>query len=208
MEGISRQALALGLCVLLVAGSAVGCASLQQKVREHPGAVVGAAAGAAGGLLLGGLIFNSTAGALAGGLLGTLAGGLIGNAMEARQRDYPATAKTYNYTPKQETTIRIEKVKAQPSTVGPGDTIHLIVQYALLTPDPNREVSVTERREISTRGRLVGNPVLDVKRKAGTWASTVPLKLPSDAEAGTYNVAVAVQAEGGLDTAIIQFTVR
>lgn len=208
MTKYSRQPLALGLTVLLVVSSTVGCASFEQSVKENPGTVVGAAAGAAGGLLLGGLLFNSTAGALAGGLLGTLAGGLIGNAMDARKRDGGATAKGYDYTPKQGTSIRIEKVKAQPSTVKQGDTVHLIVQYALLAPDPNREVSVTERREISTRGRQVGNPVLTVQRKPGTWASTVPLKLPGDAESGTYNVAVAVQAEGGMDTALMHFTVQ
>ena len=88
MMRISRQVLALVLCVVLLATSTLGCASLEQSVRENPGTVVGAAAGAAGGLLLGGLIFHSTAGALAGGLIGALAGGVIGNAMEAQKRDY------------------------------------------------------------------------------------------------------------------------
>lgn len=208
MGKVSRQTLTLVLCLMVVAGSTQSCASLEQQVRENPGTVVGAAAGAAGGLLLGGLIFRSTAGALAGGLIGTLAGGLIGNAMEAQKRDYPATAKAHNYTPTQGTNVRIEKVEVQPSTVRPGETVNLIVHYALLTPDPNREVSVTERREISTRGRLVGNPVLSVRRKAGTWASTVPLNLPASAEAGSYRVAVAVQAEDGLDTGAVSFTVR
>ncbi|KRT69824.1 MAG: 17 kDa surface antigen [candidate division NC10 bacterium CSP1-5] len=208
MRKTSRQAVALVLSVVLLVGSTSGCASLEQSVRENPGTVVGAAAGAAGGLLLGGLIFQSTTGALAGGLIGALTGGVIGHAMEAKKRDYPASAKAHDYTPAQPTSVRIEKVKAQPSTVKPGETVHLIVEYALLTQDPNREVSVTERREISTKGRLVGNPVLTVKRKAGTWASTVPLKLPANAEAGSYRVAVAVQAEGGLDSTTMNFTVR
>lgn len=206
--GISRQALVVGLCLVLVAVSTLGCATFEQQVRENPKAVVGAAAGAASGLLLGGLIFHSTAGALAGGLIGTLAGGLIGNAMENQRRDYPATAKTYGHSPGQSTSVRIEKTEAQPATVRPGGTVNLIVHYALLTPDPNREVSVTERREISTRGRLVGDPVLTVKRKAGTWASTVPLTLPANAEPGAYRVAVAVQAGRGLDTAALSFQVR
>lgn len=208
MRKTLRQTVALVLSVVLLAGSTSGCASLEQSVRENPGTVVGAAAGAAGGLLLGGLIFQGTTGALAGGLIGALAGGIIGNAMEAKKRDYPASAKAHDYTPAQPTSVRIEKVKAQPSTVKPGETVHLIVEYALLTQDPNREVSVTERREISAKGRLVGNPVLTVKRKAGTWASTVPLKLPANAEAGSYRVAVAVQAEGGLDSTTMNFTVR
>jgi len=208
MMKVSRQALALFLCVGILATSTVGCASFEQSVRENPGTVVGAAVGVASGLLIGGLLFHSTTAALAGGLIGALAGGVIGNAMESQKRDYPATAKAYDYTPTQGATVRIERVKAQPATVKAGETVHLIVEYALLTPDANREFSVTERREISTRGRLVGNPALSVKRTAGTWASTVPLKLPANAETGPYQVAVAVQAEGGVDHATMSFTVQ
>jgi len=72
----------------------------------------------------------------------------------------------------------------------------------------SRQVLATERREISTGGRLVGNPVLTVERKGGTWASALPLTLPATAEAGTYRVAVAVQANGGLDSATTTFTIR
>lgn len=208
MVRVSRQVLALVLAVVLVTVSTLGCASLEEKVKEHPGTVVGAAAGAAGGLLLGGLIFRSVAGALAGGLIGTLAGGVIGNALESKKQDYDATAKAHDYTPKQGTKVRIEKVEAQPSTIRPGETVNLVVHYALLTPDPNREVSVTERREISMGGQLVGNPVLTVERKGGTWVSALPLTLPKTAEAGAYRVAVAVQADGGLDSATTAFTVK
>jgi FtsP/CotA-like multicopper oxidase with cupredoxin domain len=205
---ISRQAVALVLAGVVLATSAAGCASFEQRVKENPGTVVGAAVGATSGLLLGGLIFHSTTGALAGGLIGALAGGVIGNAMESQRQDYPSTAKSYDYSPAQGTTIRVERVKAQPTTVRRGETVHLIVEYALLTSDANREISVTEQREITTGGRLVGNPVLTVKRTAGTWASTVPVKLPANAQTGSYHVAVAVQADGGLDHAAMSFTVQ
>ncbi len=45
MTGISRQAMGLGLCLVLVAGSTLGCATFEQQVRENPKTVVGAAAG-------------------------------------------------------------------------------------------------------------------------------------------------------------------
>lgn len=208
MTRISRQALALGLCVIMIAVSTLSCAELGQKVREHPKAAIGAAAGTAGGLLLGGMIFRSTTGALLGGLLGGLAGGVIGEAMEAQKREYASTAKAYNYAPGQGTVVRIEKVEALPSTAKPGDTIQLVTHYALLTPDPAQEVSVTERREITKAGQLVGNPVLTVDRTGGTWVSTIPLTLPANASEGVYHVNMAVRANGSLANQATTFTVQ
>ena len=203
-----RQAPVLGLCLILVAVSAMGCADLEQRVRKNPKTAIGAATGAAGGILLGGLIFRSTTGAVIGGLLGGLAGGVIGDAMESRKQEYRETANALNYTSSQGTLVRTDQVEAQPSTVGPGDTVHLITHYALLTPDPTQEVSVTERREI-TRGRQkVGNPVLTVQRRGGTWASTIPLTLPTNAAPGVYRVNVSVQADGSLDKKATNFTVK
>lgn len=208
MTRILRQALALGLCVMLITVSTLGCAELEQKVREHPEAAIGAAAGTAGGILLGGLIFRNTTGALLGGLLGGLAGGVIGEAMDARKREHASTAKAYNYAAAQGMVVRIEKVEALPSTVRPGDTVQLVTHYALLTPDPTQTVSVAERREITKAGQLVGNPVLTVDRTGGTWASTIPLTLPDNAAEGIYRVNMSVRANGSLASQATTFTVQ
>lgn len=208
MTRISRQALALGLCIMMIVVSTLSCAEFEQKVRDNPKTAIGAAAGTAGGLLLGGLIFRSTTGALLGGLLGGLAGGVIGDAMESQKREYASTAKAYNYTPAEGTVVRIEKVEALPSTVKPGDTVQLVTHYALLTPDPTRAVSVTERREITKAGQMVGNPVLTVDRTGGTWASSIPLTLPANAATGVYHVNMAVRTNGSLASKATTFTVQ
>lgn len=46
---------------------------------------------------------------------------------------------------------------------------------------PEGEISVTEIREITHNGELVGKPEVPVERSGGTYASTVPLHLPPNA---------------------------
>ena len=204
----TRKLLALGMCLVLVAGSFMGCATGEETVREHPKTVIGAGAGAAGGALLGGLLFRSTTGAVVGGLLGGLAGGLVGNGMEAKKRDYDSTAQEYSYASAQGTVVRIEQVEVEPASIRPGEKVNLIAHYALLTPYSDQRVTVTERWDISRGGQHTGNPEHTVQRQGGTWASAVPLTLPTNARTGTYRVALTVQAAGSSDSATASFTVR
>lgn len=203
-----RRLLAGGLCCILVLVSFVGCATVEESVRDNPKAVVGAAAGVAGGALLGGLIFKSAGGAIIGGLLGGLAGGLIGNAMESQAKDRAATARDYGYSPNQGTVVRIERVEIDPASIRAGERVNLIAHYALLTPNPNQPVTVTERWDIRRGRELTGNPVLTVQRQDGTWASAIPVTLPTTARFGTYRVAVTVEAGGQRDVAEKSFIVR
>ena len=169
MQKDIRQVLALGLCCILILGSFVGCATVEETVQERPKTTIGAAAGVAGGALLGGLIFKSAGGAIIGGLLGGLAGGLIGNAMESQAKDRTATAQEYGYSPSQGTVTRVEKVEVEPASVRPGEQVNLIAHYALLTPNPDQPVTVVERWDIRRGNERVGNPVLTVQRQDGTW---------------------------------------
>lgn len=208
MRRCRQKRVAYGLCLLLITGILSGCASLQQQVREHPGTALGVAGGAAGGALLGGLLFQSTTGAVVGGLVGGLAGGLIGNAVEAKKQDEEVTYRTYGYTANQGTVVRIEEVRVQPAQVRPGDSTHLIVQYALMTPRPHQEVTVAEQWDIRYRGRQIGNPVHTVRHASGTWAGAIPVTLPASASPGTYRVAVTVEANGIADRRETTLTVK
>ncbi|MFQ5898572.1 MAG: glycine zipper domain-containing protein [Candidatus Methylomirabilia bacterium] len=185
-----------------------GCAELQQAIRENPKAVLGAAAGAAGGLLIGGLAFNSTTAALAGGLIGALGGGILGSIFERRERGYAETTKEYSYDPQQGTRVKVESVWVNPRQVRPGQTVNILVTYALLHPDPAQTIGVTERREITFDGQLVGDPVLHIKRRAGTWSSAVQITLPKDARPGTYQTLVTVRAGSGQGASTTTFNVR
>ena len=140
-------------------------------------------------------MFESAGAAVAGGLIGGLTGGIVGRALESQSKDYSSTARDYNYSPAQGTVVRIEEVQANPSRVNAPDTVHLVARYALLPPEPDREVTVRERWRITHNGELVGNPVITVPRSGGTWASAVPLQLPAGAEDGRYRASVEVSVE-------------
>jgi len=191
------------LLVLALIVSIGGCASTEQTVRDNPGATVGATLGATAGVLLGG----STGGRIAGGLIGALVGGAIGHYAYDRTRSADETAKTYNYKSSQGTVVSIENAAAAPTKVRSGDTVEIQMTYAVLNPSPSVETDVTEIREITHKGTLVGRPETTVPRTAGTYTSTIPLHLPSNAAPGVYEVKTIVQTPEAKDVRITQFSV-
>lgn len=204
----TQRAVALGLCSVWCTLLLAGCAPLEQQVSEHPGTAIGATAGAVGGAVLGGLLFKSTTGAVVGGLVGALAGGLIGNATEAKKQNEEATNQEYGYKARQGIVIRIEEVEVEPAQIRPGGRVNLSVQYALMTPQANQEVTITERWAITHNGQEVGEPVHTVQHPGGTWAGSLPLTLPRSAEPGTYRVVAIVEAENKADRRETTFVVR
>jgi hypothetical protein len=208
MSRVSKPLMAVVVCLVLVSSALAGCVAVEDTIKERPKTAAGAAAGVAGGALIGGLAFQSVTGAVVGGLIGGLAGGLVGNALEVKKEDYRGTVDDYNYTSSQGTVIRIEDTEVEPGRVRSGERVNLVTHYALLTPSPDQPVKVTERWKITRGGQVVGTPVLTVQRQAGTWASAIPITLPSSAQAGEYSVAVTVEAAGAHDSEATTFTVR
>jgi hypothetical protein len=180
----------------------MGCGT---ALEEHKGATVGAATGAVAGAIIGG---SSTKGAVIGGLLGALVGGAIGHYAYDQRKSREDTANTYNYESSQGTLIAIEKSGAKPATVRSGDTVDLQVTYAVLTPSAGDQVTVTEIREITHNGELVGRPEVMVDRAGGTYVSSVPLRLPSDADKGTYRVKATIQSARAKDSREFSFQVQ
>ena len=202
-----RQGIALLLCVLLIAGGTLGCAAIEEEVKAHPQTAIGAGVGTAVCLLTGGLIFHSVTGTLLGGLIGGLAGGVIGNVMESRSRDRAATAQQYDYSPAQGTMVRIEAVEAHPGQIRAGEMINLNLRFAVLAPNPQQTVLVSERRQIFFNNSTVGDSTLQAQRQAGTWTSSQPVTLPANAQGGSYRVVMTVKAEGTEATQHTNFTV-
>ncbi len=62
------------------------------------------------------------------------------------------------------------------------------------------QIDLIEKREITHAGQIIGNPEVAVSRPGGTYTSTVPLSLPSDAKMGTYRVRTTIQATTSSDT--------
>jgi hypothetical protein len=192
-------------CIVLVLTLAVAMAGCQTIPEEHKGAAVGAGAGAATGAVAG-AVLGDTKGAVVGGLVGALVGGAIGHYGYDQQRSREATEEVYNYEEGYGTMLSIEDAVVTPEYVYPGDTVDIEVTYALL--NPRGVTPVHEIRRITHEGRLVGKPEVTVDRSAGTYNSTIPLRLPETAARGIYEVTTIVESDTARDTRRITFRVR
>jgi hypothetical protein len=184
-----------------------GCASIPE---EHKGATTGAAVGGATGAVAGALLGRAgakTETAILGGLAGALIGGLIGHYAYDTKRTKEETAQKYNYQSSMGTIVRLEDVSVMPATVKPGEKVDLNATYALLE-SADKDINITETREIKMGSELVGKPEVSVVRRGGTYSSTVPLFLPSDAKPGTYSVITTVQTQTAKDSKETSFTVK
>jgi len=204
-----RKIVSLAAVTALFLSILSGCATQNEGVREHQGAVIGAGTGAVGGAVVGGLL-GGRRGAVAGGLLGALAGGLVGNYHDQREKSLADTRRAYaDYTPAKGTRLKIERVRTTPTSAAPGDTVEIELTYAVLTPREDVMVPVRESREILFEGSKVGEASVDIEREGGTWRSVVPITLPGNARPGNYRVVTSVESRGGgKDIVEITFRVR
>jgi hypothetical protein len=185
-----------------------GCASIPE---EHKGAGKGAGIGAATGALAGAVLAGEGSrmqGVILGGLVGALIGGVIGDYTIDQKKSAAETTSSYNYQPSMGTMIRIEASSADPSTVSPGGKVDLLTTYAVMAPDSTTSVAVTESHEIRHNNELVGKPTLNVSHTAGTYSSSIPLFLPANAKAGTYQVITTISTGAGSDSREASFIVQ
>jgi hypothetical protein len=204
-----RKIVSLAAITALFVSILSGCAAQNGGIREHQGAAVGAGAGAVGGAVVGGLI-GGKRGAVAGGLLGALAGGLLGNYHDQQEKSLAETRRAHTeYDAAKGTRLKIEKVRTNPPTAAPGDTVEIQLTYAVLTPREDVMVPVRESREILFEGSKVGEASVDIEREGGTWRSVVSITLPGNARPGNYRVVASVESRGGgKDIEEITFRVR
>jgi hypothetical protein len=72
----------------------------------------------------------------------------------------------------------------------------------------DKDINITETREIKMGTELIGKPEVNVVRRGGTYSSTIPLFLPSNAKPGTYSVITTVQTTTAKDSKETSFTVQ
>jgi hypothetical protein len=183
-------------------------AGCSQVMEQHSGAAVGAGAGAATGAVVGGIAGRNVTGVIIGGLIGGLVGGALGHYAYDKPKEREETAKVYNYNPSQGPVLTIENIVASPQTVKPGGLVDLRMTYAVLNPSKNADTKITEIREITHNGELVGKPEVTVSRTDGTYNSTVPLRLPANAPKWEYKVKTTIQSANAKDTREMRFTVN
>jgi uncharacterized protein YcfJ len=187
---------------------ASGCATVSE---EHKGAATGAGIGAATGAVAGALIAGKgsrTQGAIIGGLAGALLGGVIGNYTVDKKKTAEETTDKYGYKTTSGTVVRIENAKATPAVTAPGTTVNLEATYAVMAPSSDTQVNITESREVTLNGQLVGNPEVNVTHNPGTYQTSIPLILPADANKGTYRVITTIKTDSGKDARESSFTVQ
>jgi len=196
--------IAIILCLSLVS-LPLGCANVME---EHKGAAVGSGVGGAVGGVMGAVIGHGTGAVVVGALAGALLGGAIGHFGYDQEKTREQTAKNYGYKETQGTVLRIESLNAVPASVRPGETVDLKMTYAVLHDSPDTKIAVTEVREITYKGELVGRPEVKVEHSDGTYTTSVPLQLPSSTQKGTYKVKAMVESQYAKDAREVTFTVR
>lgn len=142
-----------------------------------------------------------------GGLRDALAGGKVGYYADAQKRSQGETSDLYDFDFSQGTMVRIEEASVAPKAVRAGDTVTIRVAYALLG-ESDESISVVETRAIRYKGKLSGNPEVEISREWGTYFSSIPVTLPSDAKKGVYKVKVRVKAGENSDSKETSFTVK
>ncbi|MFZ3138346.1 MAG: hypothetical protein WA126_13265 [Thermodesulfovibrionales bacterium] len=185
-----------------------GCASIPQ---EYKGTATGAGIGAATGVVAGALLGASgakTEMAILGGLLGALAGGLIGHYGYDKKKSKEETAQKYKYNPSKGMMVRIEDTSVHPVSAKPGEKIEIRMTYAVLGAPDGAELQITETREIRFKDELYGKPEVKMFREDGTYSSSIPITLPSDAKRGTYKVIMTVKSPNASDSKETTFSVR
>ena len=187
-----------------------GCATVPEEQRgKAEGGTIGAAAGAVLGGVIGSQSGNTGKGIVLGALLGGLSGALIGDYYYDQKKTSQQTTQTYGYTPSQGTLVRVEQTKVSPSVAKPGERINLESTYAVLDSRASATIPIREVREIRSRaGELIGKPEVQVNREGGTYSSSVPIVLPSDAKKGVYVVTTTVEAGNARDTRESTFTIQ
>jgi len=201
--------IALSLVAILLSGTLAGCASQKHAQYTTTGAGIGAITGGILGGVLGSLSGREAEGVVIGSILGGLMGASIGDAEYHQQRSEEAASEYYGYEPERgrRDLVRIESVYAEPRVVAPGETLDMTIEYTLLTQWGSGTL-VHEVREIRVNGDVIGRPEHTIQRKGGTWVSTVPITVPSDAESGIYKLTAIVETDEAGDVRDTTFEVE
>ena len=204
---MKSRVMAFAAAIIILVGAS-GCASEREAQYTTTGAGIGAVTGALLGAALGSLSGHAGQGAVIGSVFGGLAGASIGNNEYHQQRSEEAAAEYYAYNHQQAVRdlLRIEDASVSPRQASPGDEITMSATFTVLTPSRGSQL-VHEVREVRHDGKLIGRPQFSSRREGGTWVSSMPIKLPMDAEPGVYTVTTIIETDNAGDTHETDFQV-
>lgn len=196
------------ISVICVAVVLHGCASTGGvSGKQVLGAAVGGVVGA--GICLA-VTRNPVACALAG-VGGAIAGWGVGTVVEnyaRQQRSFEAERAEFGYQPAQGTRIEMRKSQTSPETVAPGQSLEVITQYALLGPDAEKPIAITETLSVWRDGNeIVKGTAKVVERLPGGWEVSDRLKVPEKAPPGRYQVKQELSAGNAKSASLTPFVV-
>jgi hypothetical protein len=178
------------LLCLSLAAFPISCAEMSDAQK---GAVLGVIAGG----IIGGMVGEDEPllGAAIGVAAGALAGAAIGHYLDKRRRTAQETAKAYDYKPSQGTLVQVENVRLEPSVIKPGESSQLVIEFALLSQDPDRKIPVKETRQIMAQEKTLKEigPV-SKERTSGTYVTEQQVTFPKNLPEATYTFKGVVEA--------------
>jgi hypothetical protein len=183
----------------------MGCAGMSTRTKAAiycgaGGALVGAAAGAAIDQN------NRGVGALIGALIGAAAGAgacfAIASYKNSEVADYQKTSQEINYQPSSGDVVNITEYSISPVPARPGEKVEFSAEYYVMTPNPDKEITVTETRTIkffdqeSGKYKELGHSSNKITMKPGTRRSDGSINLNNATPEGNYILALAVENNG------------
>jgi outer membrane lipoprotein SlyB len=205
-----KRLVCIMLCVTLL-GLPSACANLD---TTQQGALIGGGAGAGLGGMVGALVDKgdrgrgALIGAAIGAATGALAGAMIGKYIETKEKNAAETATVNGYTADQGLVVKVHDVRMVPQDIRPGETSRLVINYALMNPDPKQVLTVTEKREVKSGTNLLREFTPSVKnRNAGTYTTEQEVTFPKDMPNAQYVMRGVVEAGGKMSSQESSFQV-
>src|SRR5262249_3898904 len=101
-------------------------------------------------------------------------------------------AKALGYEKAEGTGLKLRRASVEPVTASPGKAISFEIEYALLSPE--KELDVSEQWEILRDGKkLTGPPAHTERRRPGRWRARGSIDLPREAKPGPYIVRSSIR---------------
>lgn len=152
---------------------------------------------------------GETVAEVTGIFLGDWIGATAGPYRAVREAARAETTRKHGHGPGSGILLKIEAVSVEPSAVTAGDTVDLVMTYAVVPPGAQPSIDVTEKRLIDRRDDgMAGNPRVVASRAGGTYRSSLPVTLSLNAGTGPYRVIFIVEAAGASDRVEAVFAVK
>jgi hypothetical protein len=121
-------------------------------------------------------------------------------------RGAEAEAKKIGYEHAQGTVVKVSRASVTPVTVRPGKSISFDIEYALLSPE--KQLDVSEEWEIVRDGKRITSTFPQIKsRRPGGWRAQASIDLPRGIKPGSYVLRSRVRSGKLADERDSPFTV-